>query len=319
MLTDLGRARPARHLRPGAHGRLLWLANIALAMVALLPIWWWWSRTVMLPETDPLLERFHVGIFRDLLIDGGGAWPLTLGLIVVGLLVVALPVSVFLAGRDARGADHRGRPCHSFSASSAAARHFFWRFLRLTILGGVIMTHERRARRPSASTPWSSPLDRSNWPPGAFVALAIEGLAIGLVAMYFLLSFDYARIRLALTDRGGVLRAWLVVAGAGRATPGPDVRTRVRLRRAVRRRGGRRIPPRHRPARHAHHEPDPGRDRAAAALRPRPRLRFASVCSRAKWSCTNGSGRPPCRQDGSRRPPRRPRPPTQPIDLSLAQ
>ena len=71
MTTSVGRGIRAifTHARTAI---LLWLVNIALAMVAFLPIWWWWSRTVMLPETDPLLERFHVGIFRDLLIDGGG-------------------------------------------------------------------------------------------------------------------------------------------------------------------------------------------------------------------------------------------------------
>ena len=53
------------------------------------------------------------------------------------------------------------------------------------------------------------PLFRSAWPPGAFVAVTIEVLAVGVVATYFMLSFDYARIRLALSDRGGVLRAWL--------------------------------------------------------------------------------------------------------------
>ena len=49
---------------------MLWLVNVMLASVTLFPIWWWWSRTALLPETDPLLDRFHVGIFRDLLGTG---------------------------------------------------------------------------------------------------------------------------------------------------------------------------------------------------------------------------------------------------------
>ena len=48
---------------------MLWLVNVMLASVAVLPIWWWWSRTALLPETDPLLDRFHAGIFRT-----AGAW-----------------------------------------------------------------------------------------------------------------------------------------------------------------------------------------------------------------------------------------------------
>ena len=186
---------------------LLWLVNIALAMVALLPIWWWWSRTVMLPETDPLLERFHVGIFRDLLIDGGASGLLTLGLIVVALVVVALPVSVFLSGATLEVLiTEDGLPFVQRFLRGGA--HFFWRFLRLMILGGVVMILSLAATAIGIDS-LVGPLNRSSWPAGGFVALAIEGLAIGLVAMYFLLSFDYARIRLALSDRGGVLRAWL--------------------------------------------------------------------------------------------------------------
>ena len=50
---------------------LVWLTNVALALVAAPAVWSWWARTSLLPEADPLLERFHTGIFRDLLIDGG--------------------------------------------------------------------------------------------------------------------------------------------------------------------------------------------------------------------------------------------------------
>ena len=185
---------------------LLWLVNIALAMVALLPIWWWWSRTIMLPETDPLLDRFHVGIFRDLVIDGGPGL-LTLGLIVVALVVVALPVNVFLSGATLEVLiTEDGLPFVQRFLRGGA--HFFWRFLRLMILGGVVMILSLAATAIAINS-LVGPLNRSSWPPGGFVALGIEGLAIGLVAMYFLLSFDYARIRLALSDRGGVLRAWL--------------------------------------------------------------------------------------------------------------
>ena len=185
---------------------LLWLVNIALAMVALLPIWWWWSRTVMLPETDPLLERFHVGIFRDLMIEGGPGL-LTLGLIVVALVVVALPVSVFLSGATLEVLiTEDGLPFVQRFLRGGA--HFFWRFLRLMILGGGVMILSLAATAIAINS-LVGPLNRSSWPPGGVVALAIEGLAIGLVAMYFLLSFDYARIRLALSDRGGVVRAWL--------------------------------------------------------------------------------------------------------------
>jgi hypothetical protein len=186
---------------------LLWTANIALAIVALLPTWWWWSRTIMLPETDPLLERFQVGIFRDLMIDGGSFGVLTLGLIVVGLIVVALPISVFLSGGTLEVLiTEEGMPFVQRFLRGGA--HFFWRFLRLMVIGGVVMIVSIGATAMGVNY-LVGPLMRSNWPPGVHAALAIEAVAIGVVLMYFLLSFDYARIRLALSDRGGVLRAWL--------------------------------------------------------------------------------------------------------------
>ena len=74
---------------------LLWLANLALVVIALPAIWSWWSRTSLLPEADPLLERFHAGIFRDLLIDGGANGLLTMLLTALGLLIAIPSVLAF--------------------------------------------------------------------------------------------------------------------------------------------------------------------------------------------------------------------------------
>ncbi|HEY7474045.1 MAG TPA: hypothetical protein VH679_03475 [Vicinamibacterales bacterium] len=192
------------------HGRtaaILWLANLALASVALLPIWSWWMRTTMLPETDPLLERFQVGVFRDLLIDGGGLGVGLILLTIAGLLIVALPVSVFLAGGTLEVlVSEDGLPF--FQRFLRGGGHFFWRFLRLAIVHGAIMIVTVAIVAIAANVA-VAPLNRSSWAPAAFVAVAIQAVAIGLAATYFLLSLDYARIHLALSDRGGVVRAWL--------------------------------------------------------------------------------------------------------------
>ena len=205
-MTSLGRGVRTMftHVRTAL---MLWLVNVMLASVTLFPIWWWWSRTALLPETDPLLDRFHVGIFRDLLIDGGVLGLLTLPLMMAGLLLFALPVSVFLAGAtlEVLIADD-GYPF--FQRFVRGGAHFFWRFLRLAIGGGIVMIVVVAATALAVASA-VGPLFRSAWPPGAFVAVTIEVLAVGVVATYFMLSFDYARIRLALSDRGGVLRAWL--------------------------------------------------------------------------------------------------------------
>lgn len=205
-MTSLGRGFRAifAHVRTAV---VLWLVNVMLASVAIFPIWWWWSRTALLPETDPLLERFQVGIFRDLLIDGGALGLLTLPLMMAGLLLVALPISVFLAGATLEVMiSDDGNPF--FQQFVHGGAHFFWRFLRLAIGGGIVMIVAVAAIALAVASA-VEPLFRSSWPPGAFVAVMIEVLAIGVVTAYFLLSFDYARIRLALSDRGGVFRAWM--------------------------------------------------------------------------------------------------------------
>jgi hypothetical protein len=186
---------------------LLWLANVALVLVALPAVWSWWSRTSLLPEADPLLERFHVGIFRDLLIDGGSNGLLSMLLTALGLLIVSVPVSAFLAAGtlEVLISDDSQK---FFQRFMNGAGHFFWRFLRLAIIGGIVMAIAVVAAVAGVSLV-VAPLIQSNWAPGAFVALAIECLTLLVVTTFFLLSFDYARIRLALTDRGGALRAWL--------------------------------------------------------------------------------------------------------------
>jgi hypothetical protein len=206
LMTSLGRGLRAifTHARTAL---MLWLVNVILASIAFFPIWWWWSRTSLLPETDPLLERFHVGIFRDLLIDGGVLGLLTLPLMMAGLLLVALPISVFLAGAtlEVLISDDGSPFLQRFTRGGA---HFFWRFLRLTIGGGIVMIVIVAATALGVASA-VEPLFTSAWPPGAIVAVTIVLVAVGVVTMYFLLSFDYARIRLALSDRGGVFRAWM--------------------------------------------------------------------------------------------------------------
>jgi hypothetical protein len=186
---------------------LLWLANLALVLIALPAVWSWWSRTSLLPEADPLLERFHVGIFRDLLIDGGANGLVSMLLTALGLLIVSVPVSAFLAAGTLEVLISEDSP-KFFQRFMTGAGHFFWRFLRLGIIGGIVMAIAVAAAVVGVSVV-VAPLIESNWAPGAFVALTIECVAFLAVTTFFLLSFDYARIRLALTDRGGALRAWL--------------------------------------------------------------------------------------------------------------
>jgi len=186
---------------------LVWLANVALALVALPAVWSWWARTSLLPEADPLLERFHTGIFRDLLIDGGGNGLLSMLLTGLGLLIVSVPVSAFLSAGTLEVLISDDSP-KFFQRFMTGAGHFFWRFLRLAIIGGIVMAIAVAAAVAGSAIAVTR-LVQSNWPPGPFVALGIECATFLAVTSFFLLSFDYARIRLALTDRGGALRAWL--------------------------------------------------------------------------------------------------------------
>jgi hypothetical protein len=183
-----------------------WLTNLAIASVALLPIWFWWSRAAVLPEADLMIERFHVGIFRDLLIDGGGLGLATIGLTVAGLLLVSIPVGVLLAGGTLEVIIAEDREPF-FQRFLRGAGHFFWRFLRLTILAGVV-TVVTVTLVAIVSNFAVDPFYQSHWPQATVVALVLQAFLISVVTAYFMLSFDYARIRLALNDQRGTLRAW---------------------------------------------------------------------------------------------------------------
>ena len=67
MLTSSFRGLVAA-LRQPKLAFLLWTWNLLVALVVTWPVWTWWSRAVRYsPGTDPMLDRFHLGILKELL------------------------------------------------------------------------------------------------------------------------------------------------------------------------------------------------------------------------------------------------------------
>src|SRR5437867_6619430 len=52
---------------------LLWAATVLFAALTAWPAWSWWDRATYLPASDGLLERFSLGVFGELMQDGGSS------------------------------------------------------------------------------------------------------------------------------------------------------------------------------------------------------------------------------------------------------
>ena len=185
-----------------------WAWNLALAWLAALPAASWWAGGFDLhPSSDWLLDGFSMVPLVELShYDRTFAPDLVqasmLGMVLIGLVtgpLVAGGVLEVLTVGD-------GRPfLHRFFRG---AGHFYGRFLRLTLVGGLagVLVAGLVAAGLAVAL---QPLADSTWEPGWIVALAVQGIVIGLVALFFLLALDYARIQVALDDSRKMLRAWL--------------------------------------------------------------------------------------------------------------
>jgi hypothetical protein len=191
----------------GTHRRcavLLWLCQAVLAAPVAALAWSWWSRTAMLPETDTLLDSFHLGVFLELL-DAGRWQIVAIGLASLGLLLATVPLSALLHGAilDALAHDDP-RPWLERCRRSAAT--YFLRFVAVAIIGGfvtliviglMVLASMLVVRRLPVA-----------WHP-RWIQLGLVGIAWG----YGLLALDYARIQIMLSGSRDALRAWCAAMG----------------------------------------------------------------------------------------------------------
>ncbi len=188
---------------------LLWAWNLILALAGGIPALVWFRGALNTRvETESLLTRFNVGAFADLGKYSEVAPFSFLWASVAGVALIAFIGSAFMNGGilEALGSQDDGRSfMHRFHRGGG---HFFWRFLRLSAIaftGVAIVIGIAAALRRRVMTPLSD----SEWEPaGMFWGLL--GLAVtGLVALWFVLALDYARIRVARDGSRAMLPAYV--------------------------------------------------------------------------------------------------------------
>lgn len=187
---------------------LLFAWYALLALVPALPAWRWWSGALgASPEAATVLKRFDMGVFLDLTAGKGisGLGLLTGAAVAVG--VVALLSSAFAFGGmlEVLGASDDRRPfMHRFFRGGG---HFFWRYVRLAILAaaGLVLATGASSALMAAAT---APLRESEWEPAGYLGSAASVAVFVVVAAFFLLALDYARIRVSRDDSRSMLRAY---------------------------------------------------------------------------------------------------------------
>jgi len=193
------------------HPRLVWLVWAwygLLALVPAFPAWTWWSTALgPSPEAASVLKRFDLGVFLDVTsgkgIDGLGL----LTSAAVAAALVALVSSAFAFGGvlEVVGSGDDRRPfMHRFFRGGG---RFFWRFFRLAIIAGICLVLATGAVSALMAAA-IAPMSESEWEPAAYLG-GVASIAVFLVvAAFFLLALDYARIRVARDDSRSMLKAY---------------------------------------------------------------------------------------------------------------
>lgn len=192
---------------------LLWTWSLLLALAAGIPALLWFSGALNTRvETESLLTRFNIGALADLSKDSEAAPFSFLWASMAGTALIALVGSAFMNGGilEVLGSEDDSRPfMHRFHRGGG---RLFWRFVRLSAIaftGVALVVGIAAALRTRIMTPLSD----SEWEPaGMFWGLV--GLAVtGLVALWFLLALDYARIRVARDGSRAMLRVYVGALG----------------------------------------------------------------------------------------------------------
>lgn len=187
---------------------LLWVWHLLLALAAAWPARAWFGSALdTRPEAASLLARFNFGTFVDLSKYYEVSPMAFLMASMTGLALVAIVGSAFMMGGmlEVMGSEGDGRTfMHRFYRGGG---HFFWRFTRLGICGGVAaaIVGGIVAAAVGAAT---NPLTKSEWEPAGMVWGAVTVVVAVLAASWFVLALDYARIRVARDGGRGMARAY---------------------------------------------------------------------------------------------------------------
>lgn len=188
---------------------LLWAWNVLLGVAAVMPARAWLSSVLnTATETESLLTRFSFGSFMDAL-KYNDVNPLSLVVAsLVGLSFVALIGNAFMNGAivEVIGSKTDARTfMHRFFRGGG---HFFWRFFRLGLVAfvaGAVVVGVVAGSVGALTTP----LGDSEWEPAGMLWGIVTLAVSGLVALWFVLALDYARIRVAREGNRGMVRIYV--------------------------------------------------------------------------------------------------------------
>lgn len=203
----LGRGLADATRRPGLVA-LLWMWNLALAAVLVLPfLAWTFSASSRSPVTDALLDGLDLGVVASLVAAEPGA-ALLLFAGAAGLALLALVSGAFVSGGILEVVTGEGddRPlAHRFFRG---AGHFFGRFFRLLLLAAATALPVL-ALVAVALNAATQPMSESGSEPAALWATLIVQAGLGLAAAWFILALDYARAATVLSGTRSMFRTWL--------------------------------------------------------------------------------------------------------------
>jgi hypothetical protein len=176
---------------------LLWAWTLLLGLLATLPAYQWWNTVLgSAPEADRLLDSFSLRILGEMTAyDQNSIWgPLVNanGL----LLLLALLASPLIAGGTLEILTGRGSGPTVAQFGSGAGR-YFWRFLRLMILGGITMVISMGLLAAALGAIVSRFSD-AGWEATSIIGGMAQVVILAIAAGCFTVVLDYARIRMVL-------------------------------------------------------------------------------------------------------------------------
>ncbi len=187
---------------------LLWGWSLLLAWVASWPLISWWGQTLAFsPETDRLLGGLHFRVIREM--TGydlnriwsaflGGGWMVLLLSFLLGPAISAGTLQLISAGF----------PRRTLTCFLAGAGEYFWRFLRLSLLGGIGLLLSGFLLIMVTTAPQSM-AGKAGWEKAVILWTVFQGILVLLLAGLFLVVLDYARLRIVTEQSNRVLRVLL--------------------------------------------------------------------------------------------------------------
>jgi len=192
---------------------LIWAWYGALATVVVSPaVTWWRGAFDHAVEATTLLGGFNFAVLADLTkYDYVGAFGLLTGTAAVAMLLSLVSSSFIMGGMITivSGADVPGGALHRFFGG---AGRFFWRFVRLLLLGGAA-TCLAGTMLALTLGGVESAFAGSVSETGTYALLVFNLLVLAIGCGLFLLALDYARIQVVIDDAQSVFKVYVRALG----------------------------------------------------------------------------------------------------------